>query len=196
MPRISHSEEMQKRILDAFGQCLTNQKVSSISVRDIAATAGVPLGSIHYYFHNKTEILLSYFEGILEDCTAVIRTWREQLPTEISTLPEFLKHYQTLTHMCFKEDEGSIHYVRYYALLAEYKELQELCKKHTLNSAKELSLAIERTHLPCKDPLRLAQFLVSLWDGVSLHAELFVEDSNNYDLFDAFANMICKDEIR
>ena len=46
-----------ERILDALQELLKNQKMQSISVSEIAHTAGIGKGSIYYYFPSKDAIL-------------------------------------------------------------------------------------------------------------------------------------------
>ena len=50
------------RILDALQELLENQKLQSISVSEIAHTAGIGKGSIYYYFPSKDAI----FEALVE----------------------------------------------------------------------------------------------------------------------------------
>ena len=50
------------RILDALQELLENQKMQSISVSEIAQTAGIGKGSIYYYFPSKDAILEALVE--------------------------------------------------------------------------------------------------------------------------------------
>ena len=50
------------RILDALQELLENQKLQTISVSEIAHTAGIGKGSIYYYFPSKDAI----FEALVE----------------------------------------------------------------------------------------------------------------------------------
>ena len=45
------------RILDALQELLENQKMQTISVSEIAQTAGSGKGSIYYYFRSKDALL-------------------------------------------------------------------------------------------------------------------------------------------
>ena len=61
-------------ILDATETLLKNRDAKSISVNDIAKTAGIGKGSIYYYFSSKNEILEALiqrnYQKVLENaCT-------------------------------------------------------------------------------------------------------------------------------
>ncbi len=45
------------QILDALEVLLENKSIRTISVREIAETAGIGKGSIYYYFSSKDKIL-------------------------------------------------------------------------------------------------------------------------------------------
>ncbi len=59
-----HMPNQQKydRILDALQELLENQKLQTISVSEIAETAGIGKGSIYYYFPSKDAILEALVE--------------------------------------------------------------------------------------------------------------------------------------
>lgn len=50
------------QILDALQTLLENKNIQTISVREIAQTAGIGKGSIYYYFSSKDEILQALVE--------------------------------------------------------------------------------------------------------------------------------------
>ena len=50
------------QILDALQELLANQELQSISVSEIAHTAGIGKGSIYYYFPSKDAILQALVE--------------------------------------------------------------------------------------------------------------------------------------
>ena len=54
------------RILDALQELLENRKLQSISVSEIAQTAGIGKGSIYYYFPSKDAILEALVERSYE----------------------------------------------------------------------------------------------------------------------------------
>ena len=59
-------QQKYERILDALQELLENHKLQSISVSEIAETAGIGKGSIYYYFPSKDAILEALVERSYE----------------------------------------------------------------------------------------------------------------------------------
>ena len=60
------NQQKYERILDALQELLENHKLQSISVSEIAETAGIGKGSIYYYFPSKDAILEALVERSYE----------------------------------------------------------------------------------------------------------------------------------
>lgn len=186
MPRKNTSAEKRQQILTAFGKCLCKTEFSSISVRDIAAEAGMPLGSIHYYFKNKTEIMLKYYEQTLEEYVELIRAWADGISPEISTFAQFYNAYTEFTkEYFFYEEEKRLtkNYMHFYALMAVTPELQAQFQALNHRNADEIVRAMEKTRFRCKKPQVMARILMGLWDGFSLFCEISIDDVTRADLF-------------
>ncbi len=55
-------EATRTSILDAAGSVLRERGYASLSTREVAAAAGVPLSQIHYHFGSKQGMVLALFE--------------------------------------------------------------------------------------------------------------------------------------
>ncbi len=62
----NNAEEKRKQITWALYRCLADKGQEQVSVKDIAAAAGLPQGVIHYYFKSKDEIISSLAEAMVE----------------------------------------------------------------------------------------------------------------------------------
>ena len=60
------NQQKYDRILDALQELLENEKLQTISVSEIAETAGIGKGSIYYYFPSKDAILQALVERSYE----------------------------------------------------------------------------------------------------------------------------------
>ncbi len=60
------SEESQDKVLDAAISALAERGVTSTSMQDIAAVAGLSKGVIHYHFANKEELLVRVVDRCCE----------------------------------------------------------------------------------------------------------------------------------
>ena len=80
------------RILDALQELLENQKLQTISVSEIAHTAGIGKGSIYYYFPSKDAILDALIERNYEKPLETAKTLAGQ--TEISPFTRMAMIFQ------------------------------------------------------------------------------------------------------
>jgi|GEM_PF-4196299 len=53
--------DKRELILNAAQDCLRDRGLKGLNIRDVAKAAGVSLGSVHYYFSSKEEILVEIF---------------------------------------------------------------------------------------------------------------------------------------
>ncbi len=62
------SEESRRQVLDAAIAVLAKKGIANASVQDIADTAGMSKGAVHYHFESKEELL----ERVLDRCCEVV----------------------------------------------------------------------------------------------------------------------------
>ena len=99
MPKVVHFDAERKNIILAFERCILNKPITAVTVRDIAAEAGISHGKIFSYFVNKEEIIKAYakyiadvyaraFEGITEKVGSKTGSKAELLQSLIGELYE------------------------------------------------------------------------------------------------------------
>jgi AcrR family transcriptional regulator len=71
-PPVSRAGERRDQILAAVLGCLGEGGFDAISMRAVAHGAGVPLGSLHYYFRNKEEMVGAALARTVDDTIAGI----------------------------------------------------------------------------------------------------------------------------
>lgn len=86
------NQQKYDRILDALQELLENQKLQTISVSEIAETAGIGKGSIYYYFPSKDAILDALIERNYEKPLETAKTLAGQ--TEISPFTRMAMIFQ------------------------------------------------------------------------------------------------------
>ena len=57
--------ERKDQIVRATVECITKRGYHNFSMQDIARTAGVSKGIIHYYFLNKDDLMMSVLDMLL-----------------------------------------------------------------------------------------------------------------------------------
>ena len=75
MDRKNEPPDKRIRILEALNHCLQEKPFSQTSIKDIARTAGVNHGLLHYYFKNKEDILINYIDYVILHYKAVFEEW-------------------------------------------------------------------------------------------------------------------------
>ena len=75
MPAIVDHDEMRIQILEAFQRCITAKPITQISLRDIAAEAGMSHAKLLYYFKNKDELIISYVKYTKDYMTEKCVAW-------------------------------------------------------------------------------------------------------------------------
>lgn len=75
MPAIVDHDEMRMQILEAFQRCITAKPITQISLRDIAAEAGMSHAKLLYYFKNKDELIISYVKYTKDYMTEKCVAW-------------------------------------------------------------------------------------------------------------------------
>jgi AcrR family transcriptional regulator len=121
MGRVSRAAEKREQIIWALHDLLCERGHQKITIKDIAARAGVPYGVIHYYFKSKADIYANLVAAIQERYD---RLWEErQRETEekgpardrfrdlefmvdhLVLSPTFGRVFYNLFHLGFEEDE-------------------------------------------------------------------------------------------
>lgn len=66
MGRKSNAPQRREQIIWALYDCLVEKGSEKVTVKEIAARAGLPPGVIHYYFTSKDDIVLKLAEAIVD----------------------------------------------------------------------------------------------------------------------------------
>ncbi len=80
-PKIGVAPKRRAEIIEATFFCIALKGYSSITMQDIADSAGVSKGVIHYYFRNKEDLFLSVFEKLIGDLDSHIARRVQQAET-------------------------------------------------------------------------------------------------------------------
>lgn len=75
MPLIVDKEAIRSEILSAFEACLADKPMDRITLRDIAAQAGMTHPKLLNYFQNKEELVLAYCEYAKHYMTRHCEQW-------------------------------------------------------------------------------------------------------------------------
>lgn len=73
MGRKSNAAEKRDQIIWALYECLVEKGHEKVTIKEIATTAGLPPGVIHYYFKNKDEIIATLATAIIDIYSAELQ---------------------------------------------------------------------------------------------------------------------------
>ncbi len=80
IPTQSRGKESVRVILAAASKLFEDHGASEVTTNDIAKAAGIPVGSVYRYFHNKGEIIEAVITAHMENITKVIGDIRTDTP--------------------------------------------------------------------------------------------------------------------
>jgi Transcriptional regulator len=60
MPLVVDHEQVRRKIIEAFQECIQERPLAGISMRDVAKKAQMSHQNVLYYFRDKSELILSY----------------------------------------------------------------------------------------------------------------------------------------
>jgi len=167
MSSAPNDPERREKILAATRELITEVGVDGISHRKVAAKAGVPLGSMTYYFQGREELLFEVFtrfsaevSQIFDDTMAAVETREQAVDAVIRLTSEYVLADRTelvLSH-------------ELYALAAREPRYREVTHNWMAASRR----ALERHFDP-----DTARMLDALIEGLSIHRALDVGDHPN-----------------
>ena len=118
MGRKSNADQRRAEIVWALYDCLADQGHEKVTIKVIAARAGLPYGVIHYYFNRKEDIVsnlaqtpVDHYSQMLNDRLAEARTGQEAVATAIDLVVDHLifdrrlnRVFFNLTQMAFERE--------------------------------------------------------------------------------------------
>ena len=72
MTKADVAAERKNQIVQATVECITRYGYHNFSMQDVAKTAGVSKGIIHYYFLNKDDLMMSVLDRVASDIERVL----------------------------------------------------------------------------------------------------------------------------
>ena len=94
MERASIEEIRQRELIEATLRMVSEVGFDGVTTRNVAREAGASLGSVHYYFSNKDELLraaIAYSE----------RKWREYLAVHLEDVEGAIAKLHRVVELCF-----------------------------------------------------------------------------------------------
>lgn len=152
-----------QRILVAVEEILVNRGVEDVTIRNVAAVAGVSLGAVQYHFQTKDELLIAAMEKVSDDFLRRFMSAADSGPDAKTTLAEVCRMLGGV------DDESRIASVIWLAFASKAATSEAVARAHQkswrlLESGiaallQQLNPALEQDD---------AAMLIALLDGISI----------------------------
>jgi len=182
-PKVGIAPKRRAEIIEATFFCIALKGYSRITMQDIADSAGVSKGVIHYYFRNKEELFLSVFEKLAGDLDVHIagKVERAKTPTEkiraiigavFEKIQENKKFQVVLLDFWAHSTKNPTLKAANAGQLARYRHLAK----------KIIASGIEEGHFRKCNSARVAAALIGLIEGLTVQ---WIFDEKAFDLSEA-----------
>ncbi len=91
MSKTDVAVERKDQIVRATVECITKHGYHNFSMQDVARTAGVSKGIIHYYFLNKDDLMMSVLDKVAGDIEEVLISDMEGIADPVRKLEVFIE---------------------------------------------------------------------------------------------------------
>ncbi len=179
-PKIGIAPKRRAEIIEATFFCIALKGYSNITMQDIADSAGVSKGVIHYYFRNKEELFLSVFEKLVRDLDTHLATKVERAKTPPDKIRAIIGAVfeKTMANKKFQVVllDFWAHSMKHPALRAananQYARYRHLTKKI-------IAEGVQKGYFKKCDPARVASALIGLIEGSTIQ---WIFDEKAFDL--------------
>ncbi len=168
-----NTAEKRERILSAAESCLREGGLNRLNIRDVAKKAGVSLGSVHYYFSVKEQILMEVFKQFVNRVSKVIRTRiKGANPREV--IIDFVDGFFTE----LMKDAGTCYiFIDLWGHVTKYEDLQNLLNRYYQKTLDWLTDLIEKGNqqgfFVVDNPEFAAAHVIAIIDGLKVQLHLF-----------------------
>jgi TetR/AcrR family fatty acid metabolism transcriptional regulator len=173
--------ERKEQIVRATVECITKHGYHNFSMQDVARTAGVSKGIIHYYFLNKDDLMMSVLDRVADDIEQV-------LMKDMAAIDDPVEKLKIFTSVSFDVVRNTKEYYQvnmdFWTQINQKKEVRQVISRHYLKFREAccavLREGIDKGVFKKVDPILYASFIIAIVDGLSLQW-LFDETVYDYD---------------
>jgi AcrR family transcriptional regulator len=181
MSKADVANERKDQIVRATLDCISKFGYNNFSMQDVARTAGVSKGIIHYYFLNKDDLMMSVLDKVANDIERVLQSDMEAIDDPLRKLEIFIE-------VCFDIVRSTREYYQvnmdFWTQINQKEEVKQVIAKHYRNFREAVSVVIkegiDKKVFRDVDRAEYASFIIAVIDGTSLQW-LFDESSFDYD---------------
>lgn len=195
MARLRGSSRRRDQIITATVTCIIKHGYHNFSMQDVALTAGVSKGIIHYYFLNKDELMMA----VLDKCSVDIES---MLLEKMRSVDDPLRKIEIFVAICFDVLRSKKEYYQvnmdFWTQINQKEAVREVIARHyekfRETAARVISEGITVGVFKEVDARMYASYVISVVDGFSLQS-LFDESLFDYDQMTEMAKQMIVDGL-
>ncbi len=181
MSKTDVASERKDQIVRATVECITKYGYHNFSMQDVARTAGVSKGIIHYYFLNKDELMMSVLDKVAGDIERVLHS-------DMETSDDPFRKMEIFIDVCFDVVRSTREYYQvnmdFWTQINQKQEVRDTISRHYAKFRQTGSVVIkdgvDKGVFKKVDPLEFSSFIIAMVDGLSLQW-LFDEKAFDYE---------------
>lgn len=180
MSKADVAAERKDQIVRATVECITKYGYHNFSMQDVARTAGVSKGIIHYYFLNKDELMMSVLDKVAGDIETV-------LASEMSTITDPRRKFEVFMEVAFDIVRSTKEYYQvnmdFWTQINQKEDVRKVIARHYAkfreSAAAVIKEGIDSGTFRAIEPREYASYVLAVIDGISLQ---WLFDNNVFDL--------------
>ena len=181
MTKLDVASERKNQIVSATVECITRFGYHNFSMQDVARSAGVSKGIIHYYFLNKDDLMLSVLERVVEGIEGVLKSNLEAAKDPVEKLKIFIE-------LCADIVKNTKEYYQvsmdFWTQINQKSEVKEIISNHykrfRATCGEIIEDGITKGHFKKVNAHDYSLFIIASINGMSLQW-LFDQKSCHYD---------------
>src|SRR3954469_2397109 len=168
MSKADVAAERKDQIVRATVDCITKYGYHNFSMQDVARTAGVSKGIIHYYFLNKDELMMSVLDKVAGDIERVLQS-------EMQSITDPKRKLEVFIDVCFDIVRSTKEYYQvnmdFWTQINQKEEVRKAIAKH-YSKFRESAATVIREGVVSGvfrqvEPREYASYVVAVIDGLS-----------------------------
>jgi TetR/AcrR family fatty acid metabolism transcriptional regulator len=161
--------ERKEQIVRATVECITKHGYHNFSMQDVARTAGVSKGIIHYYFLNKDELMMCVLDKVAGDIERV-------LGEEMSSITDPWRRMEIFIEVCFEIVRNTKEYYQvnmdFWTQINQKEEIRRVIAAHYSKfrdaAAAVIQDGVDKGSFKKIDSSAYASIVIAVVDGLSL----------------------------
>jgi AcrR family transcriptional regulator len=170
--------DKRELILNAAQDCLRDRGLKGLNIRDVAKAAGVSLGSVHYYFSSKEEILVEIFRQFVQRVSEATLSGTPDADPRQVILDMLDGYFVELS----KDPATCQGFIDLWDYVPHNEDLRRLMEKYYRRSAEFLTKLIKEGKrqglFQVDSPSAAAGQIIAIIDGIKVQLHLFGRETD------------------